>query len=525
MRIVPESEAPFGRPEGFRTGDLVVDIFLEDRITKDRVMLAEGETATVCLPSADEQRVYVYEDEDSEWVVLPLPQNGSPGGLLVCGVTKHFSLFALGSEPRDELAKPWLARIGRTIAMQVAEAVSDRFSMGAAEEAQWALGDLLSLDKQTILSQSSFLVPLSAKSGQRWTAWGRGSYADFGGREDGVDLDGDALTGVAGIDVERGRWLAGLALSHSEGDGTARGADGAEGHFDISLTGAHPYLRMQVSEGLSLWGALGYGEGELERERDDGISEVNLDMRMGMVGLRGRLGAWQGMELALKSEALTVRLETDAEEGMEEIEVDTSQARLLLESTGHRELASGGVLQPRAEIGARYDSGDAEEGIGVEVGAGLRYADNWLTAEGSMRGLLAHEESDYDEWGVGGMLELASGRAGRGLALRLDSSYGMVTSRTQELWARRNVDGIASGQVGLAVRYEAELGYGLNAAGGRGVLTPYAGFQQQDGASAWRLGSRLEVGDTLNVDIEGILRRRDSGLDERHVDLRLSGRW
>ena len=523
LKPVPGRDVESSGLPGFRASDLVVDIFfLEDGVRKDRVTLDEGETATVCLPTdAPGRRVYVYEDP--EWVVLP--QGGSRVGQ-ACGVTEHFSQFALGSVPRDKVTKPWLARIGRTIATQVAEAVSDRLSTQSATEAQWALGDLLSLDERTILSQSSFVLPLSEESGPRWTAWGRGSYAEFDGREDGVDLEGEALTGMAGIDFKHGRWLAGLALSHSEGDGEARGAGEADGPLEISLTGAHPYLRMQVNEGLSLWGMLGYGEGELERDREEGILVVDLDMHMGVIGLRGRLATWQGMELAVRSEVLAVRLETDAEEGgMAEIEADVTQARLLLESRGRRELASGGVLQPRAEIGARYDTGDAEGGMGVEFGAGLRYADNWVTTEGSMRGLLAHEENDYDEWGVSGMLELASGRAGRGLALRLDSSFGMVGSETQELWSRRNVEGIAQDRGELGTRFEAELGYGLNAAGGRGVLTPYAGFLQQGGASAWRLGSRLEVGDSLNVDIEGILRRRESDLDERHVDLRLTGRW
>ena len=93
--------------------------------------------------------------------------------------------------------------------------------------------------------------------------WGRGAYTDFEGEEPETELDGEVVTGTVGVDFERGRWLAGLAVSHSEGDGEARGKE--EGKMDLSLTGAHPYLRVAVTESLSLWGTVGYGEGELER--------------------------------------------------------------------------------------------------------------------------------------------------------------------------------------------------------------------------------------------------------------------
>ena len=507
-------------PRGFRVGDLVVDISLKDGATLAR------QDATVCLPTDSRGlRVYHYGTDSipSEWEILEEPSDGSPPGL-ACGVTQDLSLFTLGVAPEIVAAQAWLARFGRTVASHVATAVSDRLAMQPAETAQWTVGDLMSLDEQAILSGSSFALPLSEADGQRWTAWGKGAYMEFDGEEDGIELDGDVLAGTVGVDVEIGRWLAGLVVAHNEGDGEAHGGGVDNVEMDVSLTSAHPYLRVQVTDSLSLWGMLGYGEGDLELGPAEGRSEVDLEMRMGVAGLRGRLGAWQGMEISLMSELLTVRMETN-EGNMLEIESDASQARVLLEGRGRQELASGGTLEPRAEIGARYDEGDAEEGLGVELGAGLRYAGERLTAESSVRGLLAHEESGYDEWGVSGALALAPGRAGRGAMLRLDSSYGMVASGTQELWSRRDVKGIASERAGLGARFEAELGYGLNAAGGRGVWTPYAGFSRQGEEDAWRLGSRLEVGDALELSFEGAWRRREDALDDRGLEFRLSGRW
>ena len=246
-------------------------------------------------------------------------------------------------------------------------------------------------------------------------------------------------------------------------------------------------------------------------------------MRQGAAGLRGQLTSWGSVDLALKSEVLVAKLEA---EGEAEIEADASQARLMLEGVGYCELASGGRLEPSGEIGARYDGGDAEEGVGMEVGAGLRYASahGRLTADGSVRGLLTHEESDYDEWGVSGALRLAPERSGRGLSLQLDSSYGAMASRAAEWWRQ---DGAGLGEVGAVsgARFEAELAYGLNAANGRGVLVPYAGFRRQAGESAWRWGSRLAVGESLSLRLEGVLRRREDARDEHALELRVSGRW
>ena len=83
--------APPDAPPGFRLGDTVADI---DGV----VTLEDRETATVCLPTAEEgERSVQRWDMDmatSAWVVLDAPSGGSPEGR-VCGVTDHFSVFAV----------------------------------------------------------------------------------------------------------------------------------------------------------------------------------------------------------------------------------------------------------------------------------------------------------------------------------------------------------------------------------------------------------------------------------------------
>ena len=468
---------------------------------------------TVTVSVADDEKVGMDEN-----VMLEHEVSGGDYGMSE-NKTLTVSVRA-GYDEKTERA--WLARFGRTIGPQVAEAVSERLEMSSADRAG---GMLPKLDAQAILSGSSFVMPLSGEGHREWTVWGRGAYMDFDGEESVLEMDGEVLTGTVGMDIKSGHWLAGLAVSHSEGDGRAHSTNLDYGEMDISLTGVHPYLQVQLSDRLSAWGMVGYGEGDLDRERGGESLEASLEMRMGVVGLRGLLMVSQGWELALKSEALAVTLETDGEEDYQEVEADASRVRLLLEGVGYQELESGGMLEPHAEIGARYDGGDAEEGMGVELGVGLRYAGSQLRVEGSARGLLEHEESDYGEWGVSGAVVLLPGHAGRGLSFRLDSSHGATASKTDMLWSRRNVADFARDQDRTGARLEAEIGYGMNAADGRGLLTPYAGFWGQDGESAWRLGSRLEAGDLLKFDLVGAVHRRQNLANERAVELRMSGRW
>ena len=49
---------------------------------------------------------------------------------------------------------------------------------------------------------------------------GRGALTHFGGIDEGVNLQGDVLTGLLGLDYARERWLAGVALAYHDGNGT-----------------------------------------------------------------------------------------------------------------------------------------------------------------------------------------------------------------------------------------------------------------------------------------------------------------
>ena len=92
------------------------------------------------------------------------------------------------------------------------------------------------------------------------------------------------------------------------------------------------------------------------------------------------------------------------------------------------------------------------------------------------RTLIAHEDSDYREWGAGGSVGLDPGASGRGLSLTLAPVWGTPSSGVERLWSVRDAAGLVPGSEFEATRrFNTELGYGLGAPRGLGLVTPYAG--------------------------------------------------
>ena len=328
-----------------------------------------------------------------------------------------------------------------------------------------------SVDRRQFLSGSSFDLSLSALGREtdaaaietarvretpgHWSMWGRGALIRFTGQDRGLSLDGDVLTGLLGLDYSRGRWLAGVGLAYNDGAGAYRASDsGATGELDSTLVSVHPYLHYALTERLSAWGTLGYGAGGLSlRPGRDGANEqeildTDIQMRMGALGLRGTVFASVTTELALKSDLMWVRTASAATAGLAPVDgADASRVRLLLTGRHRHALATGAELTPNIELGLRYDDGAAETGAGIELGGGLRYADpvRGLTVEATARALLAHEAGGYEEWGMGGSLQLDPGRLGRGLSLRLASGWGLTDSSTETLWQQQTASGLARG--------------------------------------------------------------------------------
>ena len=356
-----------------------------------------------------------------------------------------------------------------------------------------------------VLLGSSFRLALgdddAAPGDMRLTAWGRVAGTQFSGRDGALTLDGNVLTGTVGVDSAWDRWLTGVAVSHSLGGGSFTGDGG--GDFDSStLTSLHPYLRYAFNERVDVWSVLGYGWGDMTLEPGTGGTlETDTTLLMGAFGGRGILLSAPdnaGFQLATRTDAMLTRMTSGAVAGLAATDAEAHRLRLVLEGTHEVTWPEGQRVTPTVELGVRHDWGDAETGFGLELGGRVQYADpgHGLTIEVAVRGLLAHEDSDYKEWGASGTIRIDPGPTGQGLSLTLAPTWGAASSGIESLWARQTTAGLAPQGTRSAPtgRLNAEVSYGVAAPFGTGLLTPYVGTVLTDGAArTYRVGTRLEL--------------------------------
>ena len=379
-----------------------------------------------------------------------------------------------------------------------------------------------SMTGRELLLGSSFHLAAGGDEagGPGYAAWGRMTVGGFDAKapaEKGtVRLDGEVTTGILGADVQWERWLAGVALSVSEGEGSFDQPGVDSGKVESTLTSVNPYVRVTLSDRVSAWGLLGYGTGDMTMtqaargERGEIVTRTDLSMRLGAAGARGVLLEADedgGIDLALRGDAFLVQMESEKAANTVATKAEASRLRLVLEAGRSFALGEGAVLTPGLELGLRHDGGDAETGTGVEMGGRMRYADagSGLTVEVNARTLIAHEDSDYREWGAGGSVRLDPGASGRGLSLTLAPVWGTPSSGVERLWSVRDAAGLVPGSEFEATRrFNTELGYGLGAPRGLGLVTPYAGLSLADGGGrAWRTGARWQMAPDIAFGLEG----------------------
>ena len=384
-----------------------------------------------------------------------------------------------------------------------------------------ALTDL----RAALLGSSFFYSGAGDEDGQprtpgrfgEWSAWGRGAASWFSGTDSGLSLDGEVVTAMLGLDSRWERWLAGVVVSHSRGQGTYRHPTATGGAVASSLTALHPYAGYKFNERTSIWGVLGYGVGEMSLTPERSVTALETGLMNAMAAVGGRMalsvrsGPAKRFELAIRSDARLTNTAADGVGAMAGAAGQTHRVRMMLEGSGVMPLASGGVLKPRLEAGLRYDAGDAETGAGLEVGGGLGYAFGRLSLEVNARGLLAHRDTQYEEWGFSGAVDYTPSEDGRGVSLRLGSGWGATQSGVQSLWRRQDAsDLVRHAEFDAAQRYQVELRYGLDGLKGRVRWTPYIGVDSGGGSSqALRLGVTLTSGRRFDAGLE--LGRRQGG--------------
>ena len=474
-------------------------------------------------------------------------------------------------ENADPLQTAWIARFGRTVAIQVRDAIernvwdrgapANRVTIaghtvnpdGVAQdietpgtwEERFDQKQSLRLEPETrtmtaeeLIFASAFELGTGGENGApAWSAWGNFSAGRFEANVDEVVLDGDVTTGILGADVSRDSWLVGLALSSSKGDGTFRmnDTDRPEGRIDSTLTAIHPYARFELTKRLDAWALGGFGRGTMAI--DDHAAEpieTDIGMTMGAIGTRGKLldaDENGGLDLALKADATWVRMTSDEADGdtgtLAAANADVTQVRLVLDGSRAINAGEDGTLTPGFEIGLRHDGGDAETGMGLEVGGRVQYAKAGFSIEGAVRGLIAHEEGQYEDWGVSGSIKLDPTTSGRGLSLSVAPTLGTAASTVERLWSLETPTGLARDDSESELRLATEIGYGIGLRNQPGVVTPYTGFSLAEGSNrTWRAGARWNVAPGAILGLEGT--RDEGGSEEGAVQsimLRATARW
>ena len=468
----------------------------------------------------------------------------------------------------DPLQQAWIARFGRTVALQWVEAIGERLAgrggtsitlagqrldtdgqvvldephvhrrIGEFGEPEPTLRTLAMTPRDLLLKSAFALGGAEPDSSAAWGAWGRFSLGRFEAEVDGTKLSGDVTTASLGADIARDDWLAGIGLTASRGDGPwSMKGNGAKGEIESTLTALYPYVRWSATGRLDLWATAGVGSGDLTIRRGGGTThETDLAMRMGAVGVRGQVlsAATAGMDLAVKSDALWVHMtsgevQADAQDGgnLAAAQADVTRVRLALEASRAFDLEGGGTLTPSGQIGLRHDGGDAETGTGLELGGGLTFSRGPFEIGASARALLAHEDSDYREWGASGRLRLNPSESGRGLSLTLAPVVGAAGSEVERLYGLELTRGLAEDRDFEAERrLEAEVGYGLLAPY-RGVWTPYAALSwAEDGGRTHRVGARWDLAPGAALGLES-MRQRGRGDDAASAEVmfRTELRW
>ena len=307
-----------------------------------------------------------------------------------------------------------------------------------------------------------------------------------------------------------------------------------------------PWAGYAVTERLSVWGAAGYGAGELKLTPETGAAlDTDLGMTLAAAGARGTLIGGDGPKLDAVTDARWVRTTTarvsSSAGNLASASAEVTRLRLGLEGSwplalGDEALGKGATVTPRLALGVRHDGGDAETGFGADIGGGVRLAApaQGLTILLEGRGVLTHEAAGFRDRGIAGTLAWDPPPSnGRGPKLTLRQTVGAGASGGKDaLLSRTTLEGLAANDNGAGRRrLEARFGYGFSAFGGGFTMSPEIGLGLSEAGRDYSLGWRLRRDGSgpgsLELSLEA--RRRESANEdtppEHGIGFRLTARF
>ena len=411
------------------------------------------------------------------------------------------------------------------------------------EDGRASLRELVSGRRVALRLGASGSGESGAPGSQGAVVWMSGDWRKLSRKQAGLDWSGDLFAAHVGADAALGPRLRGgiaasryaSAVTYTDGNPRTVESVGAAvvGVHRTRMTTATPYIGV-TGDRARAWAALGLGGGRVEIDDAEVVNqrlgEQSSGARFTAAALGGsaRLSSGGSVEVRVKASGETSRFTVRGNgEGGAIAPLAATAQRLRLSAEGSRTwaLAGGAELTPALEVGGRWDGGGGVTGAGIEIGGGVVWSDPGagLTMEARARALVAHR-GGAREHGVAAAVRLEPGARGRGLSLSLSPSWGKAESGMERLW--RTGAAAAEAKPRSAPRLEAELGYGVAALGGSATLTPYGGFGiGEDGERRWRLGGRLELGQTFGLRLEAGHRDSPTTRPDNSIKLTLDARW
>ena len=530
----------------------------------------------VVVPAGESQAVIRIEtitdkeDDSGETVILTLQSDMNQE--LSLGTPSVHTLTILDSkEAIVEAGRSWLVRFGRSVAEQVVDSISQRLRATRTEGTQVSVagaqvpigqsrafgtfeppttnrpiddfdthsqtaaqGSTQTLSEREVIQSSSFMsVSESDAQGGSFAVWGRAAHSSFEGRDKELSLDGDSTSVMLGADYAQQYWQAGATLIQSEGKGGYRD-EVISGDAEASITSIVPWVAVQATERVQLWGALGTGDGDLElTEEDSDTLKTNIDWSMAAAGLRSVLvpaSSQNGLQLSLVGDALWVETKADPIEGLSITDTDASRLRLGLEGEYATELSSGAEMISRLEFGIREDSGDAETGGGIEIGGGVAWSDasSGLKIELAGRKLLTYDADELEDEGFSLSFDYdpAPGSA-EGLSLSLNQEIGVrATGGLEALFDSEPLAMRTDGEKENRMRLEAA--YGVPVLSGRFIAGPQAAMSRsattRDYSLGWNVVSARRYED-ISLQITAVRSESHDRNPEHGISLGINARW
>ncbi len=367
---------------------------------------------------------------------------------------------------------------------------------------------------RSILTRSSFQIAMDrpGTGWNGWTLWGRGTgsrYTCDSGSNDRTG--GEVVAAYVGADYRWGNRLAlGVAASYSDGAQDFDNAGASTGEWQTRLTSLRPYLHWSPTGKLGLWGMLGFGRGDAELNSGyggplagTGSSTIVTDISSRSAALGGRMDLTRvgDVALALTADAFAVSTSSEALAGLRATTGDARRVRMMVNGSTGWSVTSDTRMDLSLALGARFDGGDVEAGLGAELAGAVSIANRriGLDVEIRSRWLAAHQDRDFRERGMSLALGLDPGSDNRGLTLSFSPAWGEnAGSGVETLWKGERTmayRGAGGGREALdwrPSRTRTALGYRLETWGGRGRMEPFVELDVRD-MGLHRLGSGLRL--------------------------------